>query len=122
MKIDEDTDKSADEMLDWFCWSYATLGERFYPPEETAAECVEALSENHLGSGETDEMTVWKYHGAYNYEEGQHYRVLLEANEFYRDMETFGFDPKGRAKREVHRARENGLDNVAMPSFDWLNE
>jgi len=87
------------EILDWLCWKFATDGERFYPPDETAEECIESMdvdSDRKKGS-----------------EYGQHYRAYGEAREFYSQMEKRGFDPKARAKRHMD---ESDLD---LEPIDW---
>lgn len=93
----------ADEMLDWLCWVWATDGERFYPPDETAKECVEAVEKE----GDSEAL-AW--------EEGYHSRAYVDAVERFDDLETRGFDPKARAERHIREARDRDLD---LPAIDW---
>lgn len=94
--------RTADEMLDWLCWVLATEGERFYPPDETAEECIDT-------QGLEDDFQK----GA---EYGQHVRAFSTAQERFRDLERHGFNPRERAEREIERAREDGLE---LEDIDW---
>lgn len=98
-----DEDLTPDELLDWLCWAWATDGERFYPPDETAHECVEAVEKN--GDGE-----------AHAWEEGYHSRADTEAVERFDDLEARGFDPVKGAERHIEEARDRGLD---LSDIDW---
>lgn len=106
--IDEEPAVGADEMLDWLCWRFATQGERFYPVEETAQECMGSLDMKDENDPE-----------ALGWERGTHHRAYLNAVMFFHDLERHGYEPIERAKREVRRARQEGLDNLEMPSFAW---
>jgi hypothetical protein len=98
IELDEDADRTVDEMLDWLCWDVADTAARFYPPQESTQECVDAMDV------ERDSM-------AGEYEYGTHMRALQDAVAIFDDLQRFGFDPKGRAQREVAR---NDL-----PEIDW---
>lgn len=103
----EDTTCSTDEFLDWYCWCVATTGERFYPPSETADECIEWCRDE-------DDAEVTEY--SEGVEHGQHGRAYGDAVEFFTDMKYRGFDPVMRAEREIERARNDDLD---LPDMDW---
>lgn len=105
-ELQEDTELTTDGLLDWLCWIWAGDGERFYPPDETARECMEEIY---------GEMEEWP-HEKYGIEKGQHSRAYNTAVGRYHDLEQRGFDPRGRAEREIRRARANGLD---LPELDW---
>lgn len=98
---DEDPERTPDEMLDWVCWELATDGERFYPPDETAEECIDAL-------GITDESDR-------GWERGQHLAKYSKARTLFKMLDGMGFDPKARAQREA----ENTPDGVDLPPIDW---
>lgn len=98
--MDERRHINRDELLDWLCWKRATTAERFYPPDETAEECADNWEQ------ELSERAVGR-------EYGEHNRALLEAVEFFNDMEAEGYDPKARAQRHIE---ESELD---LPSIDW---
>ena len=108
--MNEDPTKGADEMLDWLCWCFADSAERFYPPDETAEECIEELPDDKYEEGSIEEAE------ARGWERGEHTRAVLEADSFYRKLERCGYDPKARAEREIKRAREQGLN---LPDIDW---
>lgn len=101
--MNENTDRTVDEMLDWLCWDMADTAARFYPPQETRDACVEALDDPD------DETIAMEY--------GQHLRALQDAAAFYDDLERFGFDPKARAERERQRAADE--DDLELPEIDW---
>lgn len=101
------------ELLDWLCWYYAGMAERFYPPEETAAECADAILD--ADDMDRDESTV------HLKERAMHYRALDDAIEFFRDLERRGFDPRGRAEREIARARANGLEDLPAINWTWYD-
>lgn len=65
------------EMLEWLCWRFAIQGERFYPPEETAEECMDIFEDMYEG-----EDLV--YHTGV--ERGQHARAWTDAMVFFEDM------------------------------------
>lgn len=91
-----------DELVDWLCWVWATDGERFYPPDETADECSAAIAHPD------DEPLAW--------ERGYHARAYGEAVERFADLEASGVDPVERAERYIEAARARGLD---LPSIEW---
>jgi hypothetical protein len=97
-----DTAYTPDELLNWLCWERALTGELFYPPDESAQECLEAVE------GVTDYRRGW--------EEGYHARSYSEAVQFYRDLEARGHDPVDRANRGIEQARARGLD---LDPIDW---
>lgn len=99
-----------DEFLDWLCWSIATTGDRFFPPEETAKECMDALYDGSEPISDA-ELTYRK-----GVEVGQHSRAWSEAIDMYEQMDARGFDPIERAERYVRQAREDGHD---LPEIDW---
>jgi len=99
----DESDQNPGELLDWLCWSWATDGERFYPPDETAKECAEAVEK----SGDKQAL-AW--------EEGYHSRAYTEAVERFDDLETRGFDPVERTERHIDDARSRGLD---LSEIDW---
>lgn len=109
-ELDEERTREPDEVLDWLCWVFATRGERFYPPDETADGCMEA---NYPDQSE------WP-HEKYGVEKGQHSRAYTDAVEFFYDLKRHGYDPVGRTRRSVRRSREEGLDDLPMPGFEWL--
>jgi len=100
---DGSADDSLSELLDWLCWSWATTGERFYPPDETAKECVESIDSDD-GSGER----AW--------EEGYHSYAYNEAVDRFNDLKSAGYDPVRRAERHIEEARKDDLD---LPDIDW---
>lgn len=100
---------TAEEFLDWLCWSRAMDGERFYPPDETAAECIEHFEESDSEIVEVTERSRGR-------EYGSHARAYMDAVDFFEDAENWGFDPKARAERYIEEAREDGSD---LPEIDW---
>lgn len=101
--------------LDFLCWSLAMDAADFYPPKETAAECMGALPDDRYTAGTVEEAE------AFGWEYGQHSRVVAEAANRFKEMEERGLDPRGRAEREVERSREEGLD-VADLDWAWYEE
>jgi len=116
-----DADHTADEFLSWLCWTWATDGQRFYPPEETADECVEAVRENYEKNyeGEKLETELLK---ATSWEKGQHSRAYTEAVSKFRDAANWGFDPIERAAREQHDLRQRSEDYDEEIDWSWLGD
>jgi len=49
---DCENSSDSDDFIQWLCWMWAQDGERFYPPDETAEECTENLTdESRMISG-----------------------------------------------------------------------
>lgn len=119
---DFEHDYSADEFLDWLCWMFATEGERFYPPKETAWECVEALMGTFEDTYEDDTELMLKVLESYHWEEGQHGRAWMTATMFFDDAYRWGFDPVMRTERHIEEAREDGLDDLPDVDWEWLRE
>lgn len=104
---EEDRGVTVNEMLDWICWSVATTGERFFPPRETAEECISTFESR--GEVDMDALARGKEHG-------QHSRAWCDATILFNDMKSRGFDPRGRAEREIERSRAEGLN---LSDIDW---
>lgn len=102
--MDEEQHINTDELLDWLCWERATTGERFFPPRETANECLDELCGDLRGE---------EYEYAHGKEYGQHGRAWVEAVEFFHRLQGEGYDPVERAERHI---RESDLD---LPGIDW---
>lgn len=109
---ESDTDTDLDELLNWLCWTHATTGERFYPPDETARECIDALS------NETDSP---RHEKKYAQEYGQHGRAWGDAIEFFDDLYGHGLDPVYRANYYVEQARAEG-DDLSRIDWAWLED
>jgi hypothetical protein len=105
----------ADEFLDWLCWELAHSGERFYPPEETAQECVQSVEHLYEEKYEGDELDL-QLAGAFEWEKGQHSRALMEAREKFESAEQRGLNPVERAAREH---RELMKKSEGMEPLDW---
>lgn len=103
--LDEDWDTGPDELLDWICLQAAWDGERFYPPQETAEECVETIDIKA-------EYNQGKEHGYHN-------RAWLDALELFEALERKGYDPQGRARRELGRLNDTRDDDVDELIVDW---
>lgn len=114
--VDEDPNLTTDEMLDFLCWAIGKSGERFYPPDETAEECVDELC------GDASHGEEYEY--CRGVEHGQHGRAWTDAVEFYHYLDREGFDPVARAEREVERTVErqdlDGPDGLAV-DWAWLD-
>lgn len=80
--------RDMDDLLNWLCWSWATDGERFYPPDETVHECVK-----NIEKADDETAQAW--------EEGYHARAYADAVERFEDLEARGFDPVERTKKHV---------------------
>lgn len=111
-ELNEDPERTADEMLDWLCWSFYYTGERFFPPEETAEECIEAAKEDGRWDEEEHE-----YREGMEY--GKHGRAWSESVEFYDQMVSRGFDPVRRTHRHIE---ESELDLPEADDWEWLPE
>lgn len=92
----------ADEFLTWYCWERAVTAAGFYPPEESAENCLEQFEE----WDEKDKIA----------EEATHHRALTECWEFFSSAEARGIDPKARADQYVAKRQEEGVD---LPEIDW---
>lgn len=116
-----ETDYSADEFLDWLCWMWAMSGERFYPPDETAKECIEAVRENYEENYSGDELER-ELERAYEWEKGQHSRAYTEAVDKFRDAANWGFDPIERAAREHRNLMEEAGGEIDPIDWSWLGD
>jgi hypothetical protein len=101
--MSDEQDPSAEDVLDWLCWVWASDGDRFYPPGETAQGCVEGLDE----AGNEKKLAR---------EEGYHIRAYVGAVDRFEALEARGFDPVARAERHIEDAQERELD---LPDIDW---
>lgn len=114
-------DHEADKFLNWLCWTWAQDGERFYPPDETAEECIEAVrdgyEEEYSGFLLSFELTK-----AFSWEEGQHARAYDEARFKFKDAENWGFDPVERAARYHYNEVWTEDNNVEKMDWEWYNE
>jgi len=109
--IEESTSQTTDMTLDWLCWERATSGERFYPPEETAVECVEALT------GSDEDVEHAEFDPSLDKEVGQHQRAWLEAVEFFDSLQARGYDPVARVERHIAYSRI--IRDLDLPRIDW---
>jgi len=112
----------SEDFLNWLCWMWAQDGERFYPPEETAVECVDAVrdeyEENYSGY-----MLTTKLAQAYQWEVGQHSRAYTEAVTRFRDCARRDFAPIERAAREQHDLRKKADDDYDKQiDWSWLKD
>lgn len=111
-----DDNPDPDEFVSWLCWMWAQDGERFYPPDETAMECLEALSDDDTNAIEHDVM--------YEREYAEHCRAYTEAVSKFRDASMWGFDPIERAARE-HRDllnRAEHAEEIGPIDWTWLGD
>lgn len=99
-----DGERTADELLDWLSWSYAQDGQRFWPPDDTAGECVENFDLNP----DSFEAGV---------EHGKHCRAWLDATEFMNQLEKRGADPMERAAREQRALYKHS--DTEQTALDW---
>lgn len=106
------SDKSADEMLDYLCWYFATEGMNFYPPEETAEDCMDSVEDMYEKRSEDDWIE------SFGWERGQHSRAWTTATEFFVQMDTYGFDPVMRAEREQRRTNAQ-IEGEGLRDLDW---
>ena len=114
--MNEDKELPEGELLDYLCWKYATDGERFFPPGETADECMESLPDDTYEDDSLEEAE------ARGWEHGQHSRAWTEAVQFFDDLERRGYDPVARAEREIKRSREQGLQDLPDIDLSWYND
>lgn len=90
---------------------WAEDGERFYPPKETAWECVEHQMEQY-----EDALALIR---AYEWEYGQHSRACGEAHAKFKDLESWGFDPVELAAREHRDLMEDANGKVEPLDWSW---
>lgn len=114
-------DNTADEFLNWLCWMWAQDGERFYPPKETAAECIENVKENYEDHYDDLKLDL-KLVEAYQWEVGQHSRAYTEAVSKFRDAHDWGFSPMERAAREHRDLMERADGEVDPIDWSWLGD
>ena len=121
---DESPEPTADEFLDWLCWTTAHTGERFYPPDATAEETAEAWEDEGLrplGSqaspdDDGEEMNECDRGVIY----GQHLRAINDADGLLKDLEHWGFDPKARAERYIEYARKEHDMDLSPIDWEWF--
>lgn len=109
--MSEERHIDTNELLDHLCWKFAWEGDRFYPPRETARECVRArYEEDKTHFGEELEREV-----------GQHGRAWDTAVDFFETLQAEGYDPVMRARRYVER--DDILTEESLPEdWEWLEE
>jgi len=115
--FEEDPSVSLDEFVNWYCWRIATSGERFYPPDETAEECIahfEAEQEESEAINVTDISRGQEY--------GEHARAWTNAVEFFSDMAKHGFDPVARAEKYVESTQDGDCPELDGIDWEWLAE
>ena len=98
-----DESQGVDDLMNWLCWCWATDGERFYPPDETAHECIE-----NIEKADDETAQAW--------EEGYHSRAYTEAVERFENLKARGFDPVERTEKHLEQACDRGLD---LQDIDW---
>lgn len=114
-------DNTADEFLNWLCWMWATSGDRFYPPDETADECIEGVIENYEERYDGFLLSL-KLLEAREWERGQHARAYTEAVSRFKDAHHWGFSPMERAAREHRDLMERADGEVDPIDWSWLGD
>lgn len=124
------SDMTNDELLDRLCWLHASDAERFFPPDETADECIEHFEEA-MEEGITSETQTFDGDEYVSYdneakirvtdksrgsEYGAHGRALNNAVRFFKELENAGLDPKARAERYN---KESIPEDEEVPDLDW---
>lgn len=99
-------DTTEREMLEYLCWKYAHMGSRFYPPDETAEECIEALFSD---DGAIDTQV--------GIESGKHSRAYTDALEFFDTLQKRGFDPVQMTLDYIEDTRKS--EGVDLAGIDW---
>ena len=97
--------QGVDDLINWLCWCWATDGERFYPPDGTAQECLE-----NIEKANDETAQAW--------EKGYHARAYTEAMERFEDLKARGFDPVGRTEKRLEQVRDRGL-NIQDIDCEW---
>lgn len=90
---------SADDFLTWYCWERAFTAEHNYPPEEVAEKIQEEPIDEPR---EKTEVRVTQQ--------------FIDASEFFRQAESSGIDPVGRAEEYVSKRQSEGHD---LANIDW---
>jgi hypothetical protein len=113
--------RDIDDLVQWLCWMWAEDGERFYPPTETAWECVEHQMEQYEDKYDDDTMLALALIRAYEWEYGQHSRACSEAHAKFSDLESWGFDPVELAAREHRDLMEQANGEVEPLDWSWYH-
>lgn len=102
METETDSESEAtisEKLLDYLCWQMLFEREHWYPPEETAAECVEAMESDDTDL-DTDE----------SYEMGYHVGMYLAYDDVIEALYAMGIDVRARANRYIAANREAGVE------------
>lgn len=89
-------DKLDERALDRLCWLLVSTRNRFYPPDETAEECIEHFEE------ESDETR--------GHEHGYHAGMFTARNMFMEQLYGYGINVLARANRYTHSNRLHGME------------
>lgn len=103
-----DEKKEPQEVLEKIALDLALTAQNFFPPKETAENCMHG-DEEYYGS-------VERYNYVLGVENGEHSRAVTEASFVYEKMYEAGYDPVELAENELQRTRDEGLD---LDDVDW---
>lgn len=98
-------DELSERQLDQMCWKLVSSRNRFYPPDETANECVEALDD-------TDGTQQAKEHG-------YHAGMFIAYDDAIDMLYLQGVNVLGRANRHtrIHRNAGNEFRPESEPNY-----
>ena len=110
----EGKSKSAEELVTWLCWCHAIQGRDNYPPLLRAAQCMGSVSEQY----DSTEGRI----RALQHERGVHSEKYMDAVDFFKDMESMGYDPKYRAEYEHHELQEQTEGDLPDLTWEWYDD
>lgn len=98
-----------EEAMDRLCWLLVSTRNRFYPPDETAEECIESMVEDANSPekpdcySEPDPRTCGNEHGYHN-------GMFVSRNMFMEQLYGYGINVLGRANRYTYLNRKHGME------------
>jgi hypothetical protein len=99
-----------ERQLDRLCWLALDWRERFFPPDETAEETIEYI---------TNEEDIEMIDEERGQEKGYHAGMFIAYDEIAEQLYCMGIDVESRATRYV---RVNRANNVMLPETEYTFE
>lgn len=104
--------KLTEREMDRYCWLLVSWRNRFYPPDETAEECIETFEDE-----EDDDVLPTEY--TRGHEHGYHDGMYIAFNEMMEQLYIYGINVMARANRytKVHRDAGTPLRTDDSPDY-----
>ena len=102
-----------EDLLNWLCWYYAVQGMDNYHPTLEAAKCMSSVEEQYRDRPRVRLRMM-------QYEKGQHMEKMVQAEQFIKNIENMGYEPKERAESYHSKVQEEG--EIRDLTWEWYDE